>query len=171
MQVTKKYIKNKFKLYFFLVVVMTIFIFAMSFSRIAIPLGIAYILSLMLQPLKRSLYSVSIKRKTFTILMAISMAILFVYPLVQGINSVSEEAHKIEYYVPKLENYMRLKYKLFKSEVSNRLNYEITSNPVDQLIHYGEESTKTILVYLPMLLFLVKYNLLFELVHLVHFYK
>ena len=143
---------NKAQLIFFLVCVSLVGFSLFTMSRILIPFGIAYILTLILQPLKRSLYSVNFKRKVLAIIMAIVVSFAFIYPVVQGINTITDEAHKIEYYVPKLENYLRTKYRMFKIDVKQRFSYEIEINPVDKLVEYGQESTKTVLVYLPYIL-------------------
>jgi hypothetical protein len=52
-------------------------------------------------------------------------------------------------YLPKLENYLREKYALVKSEVKERLNYEIVTNPVDKFVDFAQENTKQLVVFLP----------------------
>lgn len=144
-----KYKGNKFRLIFFTGIVLIIFGIFFNLSRIMIPFGVAYILSLMIQPLSRSLYSVSLRKKTIAILIALVVSFMFFYPVVKGVKTVTEEAHKIEYYLPKLERYLREKYASFEEEVYERFNYEITTNPVDKLVEFGQMSTKSALIYLP----------------------
>lgn len=146
---TKSYKGNKYRLIFFVTIMILTFGFFFNLSRIMIPFGIAYIFSLMIQPLRRSLYSVSLRKKTISILMAMGIGFMFFYPVVKGIKTISDEAHKIEYYLPKLERYLREKYATFSSEVETRFNYEIEVNPVDKLVEFGQMSTKSILTYLP----------------------
>lgn len=143
---------NKAKMIFFIVVLVSIFLTFFSLSRILIPLVIAYILSLMLRPIRRSFYSVSIKRKSLGILTGLIVGFLIFYPVVHGVKTISEEAYKIEFYLPKLENYLRKEYRVIKAEVKQRFNYEITINPVDKLVEFGQENTKSLFVYLPKLL-------------------
>jgi putative permease len=81
--------------------------------------------------------------------MAVMVSFAFVYPVVKGVNTITSEAHKIEYYIPKLENYLRKKYKMLRVDIKERFNYELEINPVDKLVEYGQESTKAVLVYLP----------------------
>jgi putative permease len=152
MQLKKKYNGNHYKLIFFLLIVVSIIGIFFSLSRILIPFGIAYIFTLMIHPLRRSMYSVSLKKKTLAIILAVGIPFMFIYPVVQGVKTITQEAHRIEYYLPKLENYLRTKYKFVKKEVNTRFNYEITLNPVDKLIEYGQVSTKTVLVYLPIII-------------------
>ena len=140
---------NKAQLIFFLISITFIFLGLFSMNRILIPFGIAYMITLILQPLKRSMYSVSIKRKTLAVFMAIVVSFAFVYPVVKGVHTITSEAHKIEYYIPKLENYLRKKYKMLRLDIKERFSYEIETNPVDKLVEYGQSSTKAVLVYLP----------------------
>lgn len=122
-----------------------------SLSRILIPFGIAYIIALMMHPVRRLLHSVSIRKKTLALALFVGMGFIFIYPIVEGVRTVSEEAHKIEYYMPKMEGYLRTKYQFVRKEIYERFNYELTINPVDKLIEYGQGSTKTVLVYLPVI--------------------
>ena len=146
----KKTIKtDQYKFVFFIVVMIVIAAVMFSLSRIMIPLGIAYILSLMLKPALRSFYSADIGRKTMSIIVLISYLFLLTYPIVKGVKTISDEAHKIEYYLPRLESYLRIQYGELKQFVFEKVNYEITFNPVDSLIELGQETTKSVLVYLP----------------------
>lgn len=152
MQLKKTVRTDRFKFIFFLAVMVGIAAVLFSLSRVMVPLGIAYVLSLMLKPALKSFYSADLGRKTFSLLLVVGSFFLLAYPIVKGFQTVSEEAHKIEYYLPKLETYLRLKYADFKLGVYDRFNYEITANPVDSLISVGKETTKSVFVYLPQII-------------------
>lgn len=149
MQAIKKYKSNQVKLAFFIAIVAAIFGILFSLPRLLIPFGIAYIFALMLHPIKRLFYSVSFKKKTLALICLIFTGFVFIYPVVHGINTATDEAHKIEYYLPRLENYLREKYRSARVEIKERFNYEIELNPVDKVVEYGQASTRTILIYLP----------------------
>jgi putative permease len=117
-----------------------------------IPFGIAYVMALMLKPIQKMFFSVGIKKKMAAVLVVIGFAFVFSYPIIEGVKTVAEESHRIEYYLPKLETYLREKYQIITTEVRERFNYEITVNPVDKLIEFGQESTKSIFIYLPKIL-------------------
>ncbi len=146
---TTSFKSHRFKLAFFITIVLGLLIIASSLSRIIIPLGIAYVLSLMLKPVQKSFYSVDLKRKGLSILMVLGFGFIFSYPVFEVIQTVSEESHKIEYYLPKLEVYLQNKYQLLVSEVKTKFNYDIKTNPVDSLIEFGQENTKQVFVFLP----------------------
>jgi len=140
------------KFIFFIIITLAIAGILINIPGVMVPFGIAYILSLMLSPLMRSLYSVSFRKKMLSLSLAFGFGFIIIYPVATGINSVIEESHKIQYYLPKLESYLRVKYSALKVEVKNRFNYEVTINPVDTLIEVGEQSTKTLAVFLPKIL-------------------
>ena len=140
---------NSYRLFFFVGIVIILAILLLSLNRILIPLGIAYIFSMMLGPVRKSFNSVSIGKKTFTIIFTMVMGFMIFYPLAKGIQTLGQEAHKIEYYAPKLEQYARTKYNDFRMEVQKRFNYEIKINPVDNIIEIVQENTKAVFIYLP----------------------
>ena len=116
-----------------------------------IPFGVAYIVSLMLRPIVKQFYSSGIQKKLMALALLFSCIFVFAYPIVKGVKTITEESHKIEYYLPKLELYLRKKYSILKIEIEKRFNYEIDANPVDKIVEVGEDSTKSLFVYLPMI--------------------
>ncbi|MBT4792826.1 MAG: AI-2E family transporter [Halobacteriovoraceae bacterium] len=136
-------------MFFFLITVVSMLAIFTSLSRIMIPFGFAYILSLMLKPIQKSFYSVELRKKGLSLLMLVGIAFVFSYPIIQGVKTVTEESHKIEYYLPKLEKYLREKYVSIQQEVKQRFNYEIKANPVNSLIEFGQENTKQLVIFLP----------------------
>tara|TARA_B100001971_G_scaffold214585_1_gene252888 strand:- start:94097 stop:95146 length:1050 start_codon:yes stop_codon:yes gene_type:complete len=145
----KKININTIRLTFFICFILIIIGVLFNLPRILIPFGIAYILSLMLRPVRISFYSKSIKQKIFAWASLIFILFSFSYPVVKGVNTISSETSKIEYYLPRLENYLRVKYRYVRKEVKERFNYEITTNPVDKLVEFGQTSTQKIFIYLP----------------------
>ena len=140
---------NKLKITFFIVSLAFLLLVFFSLSRVMIPFGIAYIISLMLRPVQKSFFSVDLKKKTVSLLLVLGFGFLLAYPIVEASKTISEESHKVEYYLPKLENYLRQKYSLLKENIEERFNYEIKTNPVDKVIEFGQENTKQVFVYLP----------------------
>ena len=137
---------------FFIVSVIAILSIFLNLPRVMIPFGIAYIISLMLRPVQKSLFSVDLRKKSMSIIMVIGFLFIFSYPVVKAIKTIGEESHRIEYYLPKLENYLRTKYVYIQTEVKQRFNYDIETNPVDKLIEFGQEYTKQLFVVLPQII-------------------
>ncbi len=143
---------NKSKTIFFFVCMTILIGIFYALPRLTVPFGIAYVLALMFRPLQKMFYSVDFKKKSFGIMIVILFGFLFSYPIIKGVQTISEESHKIEYYLPRLEQYLRVKYKDLKTEVHDRFNYEIKQNPVDRLVEFGQENTQSLFVYLPKLI-------------------
>lgn len=140
------------KTIFFILLILITGAMVFNFQRIMIPFGIAYIVSLMLRPIIKQFYSVGFRKKVTALFMLCSFIFVFTYPIVKGVKTITNESHRIEYYIPKLELYLRKKYSLFKIEVEKRFNYEIDANPVDKIVEFGQESTKSLFIYLPKIL-------------------
>ena len=126
--------------------------FVLNFQRVLIPFGIAYILSLVLRPIQKLFFSVNIGKKFIGVILLFLSVFLFAYPIIKGVQTLTDESHRLEYYIPKLELYLRKKYSSFKAEVEERFNFELTLDPVDSLLDAGQEATKSIVVYLPQIL-------------------
>ncbi len=134
---------------FFIIALLVVGTIFFNLPRVMIPFGIAYIFSLMLRPVQKSFHSVELKNKLLSVLMVVGFIFIFSYPIIKGIKTIGEESHKIEFYLPKLENYLRQQYALLKTGIEERFNYEITTNPVDKVVEFGQENTRQIFVYLP----------------------
>ncbi|MBD66836.1 MAG: hypothetical protein CME62_16655 [Halobacteriovoraceae bacterium] len=146
-------IKNDlFKTVFFVLLLFGFGIILFKFQRIVIPFGIAYVLALMIRPIQKQFYSVELHKKTIAILMLFFFVFTLTYPIARGIKTVTDEAHRIEYYIPKLELYLRKKFTSFKIEVEKRFNYEIETDPVDKLLEIGQENTQSLFIYLPQII-------------------
>lgn len=142
-----KYSASKY--IFFIFLLLSVGLIFYSFQRIMIPFAFAYILALMLKPIMKQFYSVAMHKKLIGLGMLFLFAFTFSYPIVKGVKTVTEESHKIEYYLPKLEIYLRKQYSNLKIEVEERFNYEIKVNPVDKLIDIVQDNSKAAVVYLP----------------------
>lgn len=142
-----KYSASKY--IFFIFLLLSVGLIFYSFQRIMIPFAFAYILALMLKPIMKQFYSVSMHKKLIGLGMLFLFAFTFSYPIVKGVKTITEESHKIEYYLPKLEIYLRKQYSNLKIEVEERFNYEIKVNPVDKLIDIVQDNSKAAVVYLP----------------------
>ena len=134
---------------FFLFILILIALLAYSLPRIALPFGIAYIMALVFRPFKIALNSMSFSRKILAIMAILVLAFIVFYPLVYGVHTIANEASKLEFYLPKLENYLRVKYEVLRSQVYTSLNYEIKGNPVDEFIEYGKSFTKNFILQIP----------------------
>ena len=133
----------------FLLFLGLIIVAIISFKRVLIPFAFAYILSLMIRPIQKMFYSVTIHKKIMAAVLLLVLGFTLTYPIIQGTKAIAEESDKLEYYLPKLELYLRKKYSSFKLEVKEKFNYTIDANPVDGLLEFGRESTKSIVVAIP----------------------
>jgi putative permease len=144
--------KNASKLIFFILVISLIAIIVFSVNRVLVPLGIAYILSLIIKPIKKKLILASVTKRVLIILFITISIVVFTLPFTMAINSISDEVVKLEYYIPKLETYLRIKFDIFQDFIFTKFNYQLDVNPVDRLFELAESTTKSVFVYLPKVL-------------------
>lgn len=123
--------------------------FILTLPRILLPFSVAYILSLILRPFVNNLYSQGLVRKVVTIFLFLILMFTIFYPLFSGVKSITQEASKIEYYLPKLDTYLRDKNLQLSTYVREKFNYDLSVNYVDTLTNYVEKSTQSIIGYLP----------------------
>ncbi|MCT4642347.1 MAG: AI-2E family transporter [Bacteriovoracaceae bacterium] len=143
---------NKIRFIFFVTSILIVLVTLLSVERILIPLGLSYILAVILKPILKVLTTGPYLRRA--ILSFIIFITIFGVTMTfgQALNSISDEITKLEVYIPKLEIYLRAKYDIFKGWVFTKFNYSIELNPVDKIIELGQKTSRTILIYLPKIL-------------------
>lgn len=137
------------KMIFFITVITLMSLVLFSINRILIPLGVSYILYLIIKPIKKTFKLASLSKKFLLSIGILCVLALIILPFGSAINSISNEYSNLEYYIPKLEIYLRVKYDMFQEFVLERFNYNLDLNPVDSLIEVAKSTTKSTFVYLP----------------------
>lgn len=120
--------------------------------RISLPLGMAYIISLILRPLKNSLIGANLQKRVVIISGAIIGIVLFSYPFIKLVPDFKNKVNQIEEYVPRVEQYARSKFESVKENIKTYTGYELDIDPVDSLLINAEKSIRNVIVYVPELL-------------------
>ncbi len=92
------------------------------------------------------LHKIGIHRLWAILIIFLGLGIFVSYPLVRGIPVLVQESQKIQYYAPKLERYVRLKYGVFKTKIKQHIGIEVTADVAGDAIKYAKESGKNILL-------------------------
>ena len=140
---------NKLKYAFFFGIIVLAVLLASILPTISIPVVVAYIITLMIRPLFPLLYNRNIKKRFFYIGISVFMLFLFIYPVVQILPKIHREASNIQYYLPRLEVFLREKQDIVLNEVKNRIGIKIERDFIDDLKSLGNETTKTVFLYVP----------------------
>lgn len=120
--------------------------------RISLPLIIAYVFSLMLQPLINGIKTGRLRKKILILLFSIISGFVVIYPVMMGAQTITDEAKKVEYYLPKAQEYLKVKFERIKKTIHEKYNYEINVDPVGKTGEFLQSYTQESLVYVPALL-------------------
>ncbi|MBL7664165.1 MAG: AI-2E family transporter [Bacteriovoracaceae bacterium] len=94
---------------FFLSVILLTMIVLFSLPRLLFPLGISYVLFLVIEPIKPIFIKSDPTKKVFAIVGILFLLFLFVYPLAEIIITLKQESENIQSYFPKIEVYAEQK--------------------------------------------------------------
>lgn len=144
----RKYI-SKIQLIFFLLMGFFLFAFVLGVPRISIPLSLAYIFSLALTPLVNMLLRVGLSRSKAIIVIFLILAILVGLPLMKIIPVISEESQKLQYSIPKIEQYLISQYNFLRSLIKLKTGHEIGEAFIYQRIDDAKVWVGLFLVKIP----------------------
>ena len=140
---------NNKRMVFFITIVVMVFLLFVFVPRISIPISLAYILSLLLRPLKKMFYDSNKLRKTIYVILTLFFTILIFYPFISAIEAINLEYDRFVSYLPKLESYLRLKYLFLMDYFQDKFGYKIEFNPVDSIIAYIQNMLTGVIGYIP----------------------
>ncbi|MFW5887272.1 MAG: AI-2E family transporter, partial [Bacteriovoracia bacterium] len=123
-----------------------IIIVAATMTRVAIPLGISYILFLVFRPLLLKLYKLGLSKIWATFLLFITLGVFISVPLVKLVPTIIEESKNFQYYIPQVEKVLREKYSVVKLKIERRTGISISDRLINKVIEYGQLASKNILV-------------------------
>ncbi len=129
---------------------LVLFLFSLSlFPRVTIPLSVAYVISLIFNPLIPVVMRFGFKRSTSVNLVFIAILFLFTYPLIKITPTVTSEAQNVQYYLPKVESFLKTEYRNITEKIEKRTGYVVGNDLLDNSISYGQKATTEILLQIP----------------------
>lgn len=146
---SKLHRSEKYRLVFFLTTIFFILLFLIKVPRISLPFSIAYIFSLILSPFIPKLTKVGLSRNMSIIIVFLTSIFFSVYPVVKVVPSLVGEARKLQYYIPKIENFVRTNYQKVKIEIEDRTGFDIGDKFIVESIEYSREITTSFLLNAP----------------------
>lgn len=115
---------------FFISLLLLGFFIVFTQPRLFIPLGIAYILTLMIRPLKPIFVRASSVKKIILICILIGLGTIMTYLIADVIDSLNKESENIQSYVPKIETYATAKIKIIQERIFVLTGFKIDSREV-----------------------------------------
>lgn len=140
---------EKIRLFFF-VLGLILFFFSLSlFPRVTIPLSVAYVISLVFSPIVPMVMRLGFRRSTSVNFVFVVILFLITYPLIKITPTVTSEAQNVQYYLPKVESFLKTEYKNITTKIEEKTGYVVGNDLLDNSIEYGQKATTDILLQVP----------------------
>ena len=140
---------SKIQLVFFVLVAILFCMFVLAVPRISIPLSLAYILSLALNPMVSASISLGFTKMNSIIIIFIILATLVGLPLVKIIPVLTNESQNLHYSIPRIEQYFISQYEVLRIVVREKSGYEIGDAYVFQVLEEAKNWIGTVVVKIP----------------------
>ncbi|EQC52084.1 AI-2E family transporter [Bacteriovorax sp. DB6_IX] len=122
------------------------------FPRIAIPLVVSYILTLILSPIMNTFLKLGLSRTVSSFFILIGILFFSIYPIVKVVPILTTEANNIQYYAPKVESYVKKEYYVLKNKLRDRTGFELQDRYITDGLTYVRSAISSLVLNVPNLL-------------------
>lgn len=143
---------EKIKVIIFFLILISFLLSLGLFPRIAVPLSIAYVISLIFKPWIPLGIRLGLSRNTSVYIVFAGILVLFSYPLVRVTPVVSNEAQNLQYYLPKVESFLKKEYSYVTKKIEKRTGYIVGNEFLIDSLKYSKDTTGDILLKIPKIL-------------------
>lgn len=138
-----------FQLLFFFTAVLIVIACLFNLPRLAIPLGISYVLFLVVNPIVPKLIKLGLNKTVSVLLVFAGLVFFFTYPVVKMIPTIKNETENFQYYIPKVESYIRTNYSDLRRDIKKNFKIEIGDKALIEGVGYAKDITKKALLNIP----------------------
>ena len=138
MAIIKSRNPEKIRLFIFFGILFLFFVALAAFPRVAIPLTVAYVISLIFKPGIPLLKRFGLSESLSVNLIFASILILFTYPVVKIAPVVTNEAQNLQYYLPKVEKFLKKEYHSVRIKVEETTGYQIGNEILFDSLKFGK---------------------------------
>jgi putative permease len=139
----------KIQLGFFVVILVLFCALVLTLPRISIPLSLAYILSLALNPIVNWLMKLNLSKTKATIAVFVILVFFIGIPLVKVIPVLSMQTQDIQYSIPKIEEYVIHQYAVVTDFIKAKTGHEVADGYIFQTLAQLESWASEFVVKLP----------------------
>ena len=130
--------------------IILLFMFGLSsFPRITLPLLVSYIIFLISLPLFNQLMKLGLSRMISSIILLVGLLFISFYPIVKVVPLIVSETEKINYYLPKIEKYLKREYTNLELIIEEKTGYKIQGDFIEETFEVGRESIRSLALLLP----------------------
>ena len=121
-----------------------------SLPRLAVPIGIAYIVYLVFRPMIPLLMKFKLNRNTSVIVSFAFFLFISIYPVIKFVPKVTQEAERLRFFLPRVETYLKDGYKEVKNNIELKFGYKIEQEefPIE-ILKMGTNTSKVVLMSIP----------------------
>jgi len=123
-----------------------------SISRIFIPIGLSYVLYLIVNPFIPMLNKAGLNKNLSILLIFVGLLFFAVYPLVKLSPVIVSEAENFQYFIPKIERTVHLNYEKIRHEIKSKTTFDIGEKLITDGIELSKKSSKIFLLKIPTLI-------------------
>ena len=142
-------ITEKGKIIFFVMVNAFLLFLLCYMSRLTIPLLFAYLLYVICRPIMPYLVKAGRSKLVAIVVIFLGLGFFTVYPIVKIFPIIKQEADNLQYYIPKVEHYLRTNYDLLTLKLQEKFGLVLSRNYLDEMISQVENGTRVVLINLP----------------------
>ena len=140
------------RLIFFLLLLIAGMIILVRSPRVSIPLGIGYVLSLILTPLLPFILKTGLNRLSAITILFFGLFFFMVYPMTKIGPMIMNEAESLHAFLPKAEQFVEENYHYYRLKLLEKTGFDIKEQNSSDVITYVTNSASIILTKIPTIL-------------------
>ncbi len=141
--------REKGQYFFFLLVALGSLIMLYFLPRLAVPVGVAYVLYLLILPFVLWLERLGLSRVQGAALIFIGLLTLLIYPIILAIPFIKDEITVLQSFLPRLQEIISVKYEALRMMVKERSGFDRGDRAVQDALIYITENSKNMALKLP----------------------
>ncbi len=142
---------EKIKIYVFGCILIIGIWFFVTFPRLSIPMGIAYLSTLMSLPLYQKYQLLDKRRKTLYLTFIVVLLFAMIFPIGTLINNVANEITQINDYLPKFELFLKTRFSQLNSFLLQEFKFKLDVDPTPFVLEKLTSLSEKLLIMLPSL--------------------
>jgi putative permease len=142
-------VRKKWKMIFFCAVFLVSAVVLLTLPRLATPLGIAYVMYLILNPAVPLMMKLGLNKKMSIAVLLIALTVILIYPLINIIPIVAEEGNKLSTYLPKIHEHSKINYDKLVVWAKQNYSLSLPEHLVDDVFGYSKKFIGDMLLKVP----------------------
>ena len=139
-------------MFFFCLLTVLVIGVLISLPRLAVPLTLSYVIYLVISPIVPALRKFGMSKLWAYFTLIVGLVFFTSYPIVKVVPVIIKESQNVQYYIPKVENFVRTEFVKVQLKVKERTGYEISDKFASDAIDYSRRTVTNFLLSLPTLL-------------------